>query len=72
MSRNNRPVPQWVLDDQERQERLAWKPTPSTFEAFKVRDLVLARHNLRVLGEDAHPDNTLHSLTTYGRAKATS
>lgn len=74
MSRpNTRPVPAWVLEDQARQEAIAWRPSsPAAFDAFKARDLVLARHNLRVLGADAHPENTLHNLHTYARAKATS
>ncbi len=69
MSRpSTRPIPAWVLEDIARQERIAWKPTPAAFDAFKARDLVLAAHNIRVLGQDAHPEATLHNLHTYARA----
>jgi len=65
-------VPPWMAEEIARQERLAWKPTPAAFEAFKVRDLELAQANVLILkkgGWDSDPEGTLHNLLTFGRAK---
>lgn len=63
-----RTVPSWLAEDRARQERWAWKPTPAVYAAFKVRDLELARSNMKLaVGEH---ENTLHNLLTFARAKA--
>lgn len=62
-----------MAEEVARQERLAWKPTPAAYEAFKVRDLELAKANVTTLkkgGWDSDPEGTLHNLLTFGRAKA--